>query len=135
MIQRPQTIYLILAAFLNLAVFFTPIYVESMNDPVQWIGLGLASTLTLTMVFAVIAVFLYKNRILQLKIVKGATYSEIVAFGSSTGVVFSMGGIGKFLWPELLSISLIVLCLIFLWMAGTKIKKDEELVQSMDRIR
>lgn len=135
MIQRPQTIYLILAAFLNLAVFFTPIYVESMNDPVQWIGLGLASTLTLTMVLAVIAVFLYKNRILQLKIVKGATYSEIVAFGSSTGVVFSMGGIGKFLWPELLSISLIVLCLIFLWMAGTKIKKDEELVQSMDRIR
>lgn len=135
MIQRPQTIYLILAAFLNLAVFFTPIYVESMNDPVPWIGLGLASTLTLTMVFAVIAVFLYKNRILQLKIVKGATYSEIVAFGSSTGVVFSMGGIGKFLWPELLSISLIVLCLIFLWMAGTKIKKDEELVQSMDRIR
>ncbi len=135
MIQRPQTIYLTLAALLNLAVFFTPIYRESMNDPVQWIGFGLASTLTLTMVLAIIAIFLYKNRTLQLKIVKGATYSEIIALGSSTGVVFSMGGIGLFLWPELLSISLILLCMIFLWMSGSKIKKDEELVQSMDRIR
>jgi len=124
-----------LAAFTNLAVFFTPIYRESMNDPVQWIGFGLASTLTFTMVLAIVAVFIYKNRVFQLKIVKGGTYSEIIALGSSTGVVFSMGGIGTFLWPELLSISLIVLCLVFLWMAGKKIKKDEELVQSMDRIR
>jgi 4-hydroxybenzoate polyprenyltransferase len=106
-----------------------------MNDPVQWIGFGLASTLTLTMILAVVAIFLYKNRVLQLKIVKGATYSQIIALGSSTGVVFSMGGIGTFLWPELLSILLIVLCLVFLWMAGKNIKKDEELVQSMDRIR
>lgn len=106
-----------------------------MNDPVLWIGFGLASTLTLAMILAVIAVFIYKNRVLQLKIVKAATYSEIVALGSSTGVLFSMGGIGTFLWPELLSISLIVLSLISLWISGKKIKKDEELVQSMDRIR
>jgi len=46
-----------------------------------------------------------------------------------------MGGIGTFLWPEVLSISLILLCMIFLWMAGNGIKKDQELVQSMDRIR
>lgn len=135
MIQRPQTIYLLLAALTNFAVFFTPIYSESMNDPVQWIGFGLASTLTLSMILAIAAIFPYKKRPLQLKIVKGATYSEIVALGSSTGVVFSMGGIGTFLWPDLLSISLIVLCLVFLWLAGKNIKKDEELVQSMDRIR
>jgi len=106
-----------------------------MNDPVQWIGFGLATTLTITMILAVVAVFLYKKRVLQLNLVKAGTYSEIIALGSSMGVVFSMGGIGTFLWPELLSISLIVLCMIFLWMAGKKIKKDEELVQSMDRIR
>lgn len=135
MIQRPQTIYLLLAALINLAVFFTPIYIESMNDPVQWIGFGLASTLTLTIIFALVAIFLYKNRVLQLNVVKGATYSQIIALGSSAGVVFSMGGIGTFLWPELLSILLILLCLVFLWMAGKNIKKDEELVQSMDRIR
>ncbi len=135
MIQRPQTIYLVLAALSNLAVFFTPIYSESMNDPVQWIGFGLATTLTLTIILALTAILVYKNRRLQLKIVKGATYSEIIALGSSTGVVFSMGGIGMFLWPELVSISLILICLIFLWMAGKNIKKDEELVQSMDRIR
>lgn len=124
-----------MAAFTNLAVFFTPIYTESMNDPVKWIGFGFATTLTLTMILSIVAVFLYKNRVLQLNVVKGATYSEIVALGSSTGVLFSMGGIGIFLWPELLSMSLILLCLIFLWMAGKGIKKDEELVQSMDRIR
>ena len=87
------------------------------------------------MVTAFGAIFLYKNRELQLKAVKFATYIQIIAFGFATGVLFSLGGFGTFLWREVLGLGLIALVLLFLWIAGVGIKKDEELVKSMDRIR
>ena len=87
------------------------------------------------MVTAFGAIFLYKNRELQLKVVKFATYIQIIAFGFATGVLFSLGGFGTFLWREGLGLGLIALVLLFLWIAGVGIKKDEELVKSMDRIR
>lgn len=135
MIQRPQTLYLLFAALVNLGVFFTPIYSKAMADPVPWIGFGLATSLTIVMIVSLVSVFLYKNRVLQLKSVKAATYLQIVALGSATGVLFSLGGIGIYLWPEAIGMLLIIITLLMLWLAGKNIKKDEELVQSMDRIR
>lgn len=135
MIQRPQSLYLLVAALVNLGVFFTPIYSKAMLDPVPWIGFGLATSLTIVMIISLVSIFLYKNRVLQLKVVKAATYLQIVALGSATGVLFSLGGIGVYLWPELIGMVLILLAMLMLWMAGKNIKKDEELVQSMDRIR
>lgn len=87
------------------------------------------------MITAIVAIFLYKNRELQIKVVKFATYIQIVAFGFATGVLFTLGGFGTFLWREGLGLGLIALVLLFLWMAGTGIKKDDVLVKSMDRIR
>lgn len=135
MIQRPQTIFLILTAILNLAVFFTPIYSHAVNDPAAWFGIGMALSLTLPMLIALISIFLYKNRSNQLKWVKMATYLQIVALGFAIGTLFSLGGFGKFLWKEVLSSGIVIFSLASLWQAGRLIKKDEELVQSMDRIR
>ncbi|PKD43541.1 DUF4293 family protein [Rhodohalobacter barkolensis] len=135
MIQRPQTIFLILTAILNLAVFFTPIYSHAVNDPAAWFGIGMALSLTLPMLIALISIFLYKNRSNQLKWVKIATYLQIVALGFAIGTLFSLGGFGKFLWKEVLSSGIVIFSLASLWQAGRLIKKDEELVQSMDRIR
>lgn len=87
------------------------------------------------MLTALAAIFLYKNRRLQLNVVKIATLIQIVALGFATGVLFSLGGFGTFLWRESLGLGLIALALFFLWLAGAGIKKDEELVKSMDRIR
>lgn len=135
MIQRIQTVYLVMAALLNLAVFFTPIYRHAVNDPAVWIGYGLAGSLTLVLLLALISVFLYKNREFQLKIVKTGTYIQIVAVGFAAGILFSLGGFGTFLWEEVLSTGIIVFALMLLWLAGRAIKKDEQLVKSMDRIR
>lgn len=135
MIQRPQTIFLILTAILNLVVFFTPIYSHAVNDPAAWFGIGMALSLTLPMLIALISIFLYKNRANQLKWVKMATYLQIVALGFAVGTLFSLGGFGKFLWKEVLSSGIVIFSLASLWQAGRLIKKDEELVQSMDRIR
>ena len=135
MIQRIQTVYLTLAVILNTVVFFTPIYSHAVNDPVPWIGLGLAMSLTVALACAGIAIFLYKNRQTQLMWVKIGTYTQIVALGFAAGVLFSMGGFGTFLLREVLSTGIIVFVLMLFWLAGRGIKKDEELVRSMDRIR
>ena len=135
MIQRPQSIYLLIVSLGNLFVFFTPIYSRAMDDPYTWIGMGLALSLTLTMIIAFIAIFLFKNRTLQFNTVKLATYIQIVAVGSAAGVIFSLGGLGSYLWQEAFGVLLILVSLFFLWMAGRGIKKDDELVKSMDRIR
>lgn len=135
MIQRPQTVYLIFATLLNIAVFFNSIYSKAMADPAEWIGYGLAICLTLALVIALGAVFFYKNRPTQLKIVKTGTYIQIVALGFGSGVLFSLGGFGAFLWQETIGVVLITISLAMFWLAGRGIKKDEELVKSMDRIR
>lgn len=135
MIQRPQTIFLSLSVLFNLITFFTPIYRHAIVDPAAWFGYGLAIALTLPMVLSAISVFLFRNRQNQLKWVKLATYIQIVALGFAIGTLFSLGGFGKFLWKEILSTGLVVLTLASLWQAGRLIKKDEELVKSMDRIR
>ena len=124
-----------MAALLNVAVFFNSIYVQAMADPVKWIGYGLAGSLTIALVLALVSVFLYNNRPLQLKVVKGGTFLQIIAFGVAGGVLFSLGGFGVFLWEESVGVAFIILSLIFFWLAGRGIKKDEALVKSMDRIR
>lgn len=124
-----------IAAILNLIVFFTPIYRHAMNDPENWIGVSFAILLTIVMLLSLIAIFLYNNRTNQLKWVKLATYVQIAVLGISVAILFTMGGFGIFLWQEVLSVAIIFLSLLALWQAGRFIKKDKELVESMDRIR
>lgn len=106
-----------------------------MNDPSIWIGITFAILLTAVMILSLIAIFLYNNRTNQLKWVKFVTYLQIAVLGVSVAILFTMGGFGMFLWREVLSVALIFLSLIALWQAGRFIKKDKELVESMDRIR
>jgi hypothetical protein len=135
LIQRPQTVFLLFSVIFNLIVFFTPLYSHAVNDPAAWIGLGFAVSLTLAMVISAASIFLYNNRVNQLRWVKMGTYIQIVSVGFAAGILFSLGGLGTFLWREVLSSGLVVLALMMFWLAGVYIKKDEELVKSMDRIR
>ncbi|TVR15052.1 MAG: DUF4293 family protein [Balneolaceae bacterium] len=135
MIQRPQTIYLLAAAIFNFAVFFTSLYSRAMADPVQWIGWGLAISLTLVVIVSIAAIFLYNNRKKQLTVVKTATYFQIIALAAVGGILFSLGGFGAYLLWEVAGTLFICLALLMLWLAGRGIKKDEDLVKSMDRIR
>lgn len=135
LIQRLQTLFLALAAIINFGVYFSPIYSHAVNDPSVWIGNGFAIVLAIAMIAAATSIFLYKNRLNQLKWVKFGTYFQIAALAFSVGVLFSLGGIGTFLWQETLSVGFLVLSLGCFWQAGRLIKKDEDLVRSMDRIR
>lgn len=135
MIQRPQTIFLILSFISSLGVYFTPVYDKAMQDPQLWIGYGLAITLALAMILAIASVFKYSDRKNQIKWVKIAMIPQLVSLGLATGVLFSLGGIGTYLWDEMIGVGLIGLGLLFFGLAIRFIKKDLELVRSIDRIR
>lgn len=106
-----------------------------MADPAIWIGYGFAGTLTAAMLTTVISIFQYTDRKVQLNWVKTGTYIQITGLAFGAGILFSLGGFGTFLWEEAIALLLILAGLMAYWLAGRSIKKDQELVKSMDRIR
>lgn len=135
MIQRPQTLFLVLTILSNLTVYFTPIYDKALQDPQLWVGYGLAGSLVLAMVLGLISIFKYTDRKDQIKWVKISMIPQLAGLGVSVGVLFSLGGIGTYLWDEAIGAGLVGLALLFLGLALRFIKKDLELVRSIDRIR
>jgi len=134
-IQRIQTIFLAAATLFNLGVYFTPIYEKAMADPQSWIGYGFAIALLIAMVLNVVSIFKYNDRKSQMSWVKRAVFFQIIGMGFAAGVLFSLGGIGTYLWDEALGTGLIFLGLIGQVLSLRFIQKDEDLVRSMDRIR
>ena len=135
MIQRIQSVYLFLAAVLNGTIFFNVLYTHAMNDPQQWVGLGFTAVLIISALFSIVCIFFYKNRSRQIKWTGGAIALQTIAFGWGVGIYISLGGFGAFLWDETIGIAILFIALVATIMARKKIKDDEELVRSMDRIR
>ena len=137
MIQRIQTIYLLLAFVVTgVLLFFFPLWTMSdnkeyffMQSQVYTILLGLSTSLTL------LGVVSYKKRqnqfvigrlniILNLILLGLFVYRSLNLSGETPAV--SEKGIGMFL-P--------VVAIVFLVLANKAIKKDEDLVKSVDRLR
>jgi hypothetical protein len=134
-LQRPQTIFLVLSALSSLAVYFTPVYDKAMQDPQLWIGYGLAIGLVIAIILSVFSIFKYSDRKNQIKWTKVAMLFQLAGIGFAVGVLFSLGGIGMYLWDEALGSGLALVGLFFQGLAIRFIKKDLELVRSIDRIR
>lgn len=135
MLQRPQTIFLVLSALSSLAVYFTPVYDKAIQDPQLWIGYGLAIGLVIAIILSVFSIFKYSDRKNQIKWTKVAMLFQLAGIGFAVGVLFSLGGIGTYLWDEALGSGLALVGLFFQGLAIRFIKKDLELVRSIDRIR
>ncbi|RZJ67706.1 MAG: DUF4293 family protein [Flavobacterium sp.] len=140
MLQRIQTVYLILALVVSGALpFFFPLWTEKsetaevavyfMQVPTYTIIFGLSVTL------ALLSILTYKKRqqqfvinrlnmILNLILLGLFLYRSLIVSGDAPAV--SEKGIGMFL-P--------ILSIVFLVLANKAIKKDEDLVKSVDRLR
>jgi peptidoglycan/LPS O-acetylase OafA/YrhL len=134
-IQRIQSIYLFLAFVLNGTVFFNALYSHAMNDPQPWMGIGFTAVLIIAGLFSLLCIFLFKNRSNQVKWTGAAIALQTIAFGYGIGILISLGGFGPFLWDEAIGALILFIALIATYMARKKIKADQELVRSMDRIR
>ena len=138
MIQRIQTVYLILTFLITgVLLFFIPLWTLNngkefyfMQDQVYTILLGLSTMLT------IISIISYKKRqnqfvmgrlniILNLILLGLFVYRSLNLSGETTNIV-SEKGIGMFL-P--------IVAIVLLVLANKAIKKDEDLVKSVDRLR
>ena len=154
--QRPQTLYMALSMILSIALTVVSVgYFEVQGNLINVSGLGVEnmeslvtppSTLPLLVVIVVsilsiaFAITQFKNRTLQFKVLSIALFIQplligvayfvlnqcfelLVAIDESTAIGFGLG----FVFP--------VVNTILLFLARTGVKKDEDLVKSVDRLR
>lgn len=136
MLQRIQTIYLFLAALISgVLIFFVSLWTNEAGESVfveevlVALGLFIGSA-----VLSFISIFLFNNRKLQFVLGRINILLNFILLGVfvywSLSVPGEMGisekGIGMFI-P--------VLSIVFLVLANKAIKKDEDLVKSVDRLR
>ena len=145
MIQRIQTLYLIISIIALAGLLFLPFGISttlahpmvadgkySVTDHVVLIVL-----LSLPVLLALLAVFVFKNRPLQVKLTYGLIIISLIlplaAFYLSTSIVNEANSGSAVTWQA--GIFLPVISVIAGILAVRSIKKDERLVKSMDRLR
>lgn len=106
-----------------------------MQDPQEWIGMLFLALLAISLILSIFAIFLYSDRRKQMRWVRFAGLGQAGTVAVGGAIAFSLGGIGTFLVQELLSLLLLVVAAFSLWQAHRLIRKDQELVDSMNRIR
>lgn len=135
MIQRIQHVFLILAVILNAAYLFSPLFERAAEDPASWIMSGILAGVGIATLVAAVTIFMFKNRKNQMVWLRRGLIFQVLGLGFSAGVLFSMGGVSVNLIDEGLSILLPAVAFLFMVIALIYIRKDEQLVRSMDRLR
>lgn len=144
MLQRIQTLYLLIITGLMTALCFVPMATYSSNgeDGVLvafdfwWIGVLFA----LTALLAFVIIWLYKNRLTQVRLlfveIVLLVGAQIFSLWYSIGITREVAAAGG---ANMSSIStptfFPLVCIILAWLAIRAIWKDERLVRSLDRIR
>ncbi|MBL7798688.1 MAG: DUF4293 domain-containing protein [Saprospiraceae bacterium] len=149
MIQRIQSLFLLLATGALGGQFFAPYLCVGANDPARAItslsdGMltpldnpGLLGLTGLGALISLIAIFLFKNRPLQSRLAlssAGICVMITVLLAFTTKMTLDQtpeGGSIQFAFGVVLP----ALAIIFNWLAARAIRKDEILVRSMDRLR
>ena len=143
MIQRVQSVYLLLASVISGVLIFVfnlwtsiskDIFAIDLLNRESYLLKSIPVLFLVSAILAFVAIFLYKNRKLQFVIGRLAILVNLILLGlliyvSLTlpgEVSISEKGIGMFI--PIIAILLIVL-------ANKAIKKDEDLVKSVDRLR
>lgn len=153
MIQRIQSLYLLLATVLvALTNFFALAHfkvdegfytlsafgieasgVETWSGGVWYLLLPLINVLTIALLLA--ALFGYKKRIKQMRRCIYAILSNLLFYASFAFVCWKVYGVTG-VYPDLaLMAEMPLIAIILIFLAGRAIKRDEDLVRSMDRIR
>ena len=142
MIQRIQSIFLLLAAGASFGALATPfanakgavqnaIFADQVynvqDNPALLIVFALAGVL------AVASIFLFKNRATQSRIAIVALVANLG--GLAFAVIFLLQQVSFASVALSVGIFLPLVAGLFIWLAQRNIRKDEKLVRSMDRLR
>ena len=151
MIQRIQSVYLLAAVVLLIMILVLPIatLVNAQSDSFTYLFYGivnsegkialqafpLAGLMVIMPIISLISIFLYKNRILQMRL---CIYNILLMIGSIGLIWFYSYQAKNNLFTETIfsfPIVLPVVAAILTYLAFRGIRKDEILVKSIDRIR
>ena len=160
MIQRIQTLFLALAFLAVVIVFFFPLaYIYSASPPNLYMFyiygfknmvpdepsmFSFMTTLPVLVINILVgasslaSIFLYKNRVRQMKIVRLSIFLEIIMIALIFFVYAKIIETNLYATPDYLheaGIYFPLITLIFLILANRSIMKDEKLIRSVDRLR
>ncbi|HPW66869.1 MAG TPA: DUF4293 domain-containing protein [Salinivirgaceae bacterium] len=137
MIQRIQTLFLLAAVICGVILFFIPvasaidanglIFVTGIEGSTKWY-LHLIFYPCIILPFA--QIFMFKNRVKQIKIGKLA-----IAYWIIWAVIFVILSLSIDNLKPSFGTIIPLLSILFIYLANKAIKKDEDLVRSIDRIR
>lgn len=144
MLQRIQTVYMLIVAALMATLCFVPMAtytIEGTSDCLRafdfwWIGVLFAACALLPFV----AIWLYKKRLVQVRLL---CVEIVLLAGAQIFATWYSIGFGRTV-AEQSSVAMSsittptffpVACIILVWLAIRAIWKDERLVRSLDRIR
>ena len=142
MLQRIQTVYLLIIMALTIAILFLPLAVLQSGDQLftfDATGISTWGLFALTIVISLLAlltIFLFKKRILQIRI---CVFNAILMLGFYGLFAFFYWDLGN--QKEIFSLSLKIafsfplISLILDYLAIRNIGADEALVRSLDRLR
>ncbi len=136
MVQRIQTVYLILAAGVSAGVmFFTPLWINIKNiavfanDNMLYFTLFMASA-----ILSIGSIFLFKKRKLQLMLGRINILLNFILLGLFVYQSLNISGETE-VSEKGIGIFLPVISIVLLVLANKAIIKDEKLVKSVDRLR
>ncbi len=156
MIQRKQTIFLLLVVIASAVSFFFPLaefigakesvvlFVQKAHSLVPdsafnkniYFSLPLLSATAFVMLFSFIAIFMYKNRKTQMQVIKVCILVEVIFIGLFFFYYVSRletltGGTAEYKTAVFMPL----VALVFLVLAYRGVLQDEKLVRSADRLR
>ena len=135
MLQRIQTIYLFLAALVSAGLIFVfdlwkengePVYAQ--DEPSVLALFGLSALLSL------VTIFLYKNRKLQFVLGRVNIILNLILLGLFVYWSLNVSGESK-ISEKGIGMVIPIVSIVLLVLANKAIKKDEDLVKSVDRLR
>lgn len=135
MIQRIQTIYLLLVALLaGIAINYFPLWTNSgttlfIKDEVLFLV-----PFALVTVLAVVTIFLYKNRQHQFVTARLLILINLILLGLLIYRLLNLPGEPQGT-EKGIGLLVPIVAIVLLFLANKAIRKDEELVKSVDRLR
>lgn len=144
MLQRIQTLYLLIVTGLMTALCFVPMAKYTIDGQegslvafdFWWIGVLFA----LCALLAFVVIWLYKSRLAQMRLLCAEvvllTGAQIFSIWYSIGVTRQVAAESAVAMTSISTPAFFpVVCIILVWLAIRAIWKDERLVRSLDRIR
>lgn len=141
MIQRIQSLYLLLGAILMVALAFMNAAWQSVTIGFAWFNMGLNSIIIITVVTAVIAIIRYSNRIHQRNLTLLAQVLTLLTMVLLFGGLMIQGRLQVYTEDatldtvKILAFVLPIAAYVLFYLARFAIQKDIKLVKSMDRLR